>query len=100
MKIRPQVEEVSRGDLTRHHRSGGTALLGGRDEAAELSDAHPDDLVDKIGKRRIGFPLEGSGHNLGDAGFAGSLGGKPGVGTIAGDQKECLGLLHDPEGYL
>ena len=97
MKVGPEVEEIPRRDLARHHRGGGTALLGGVDHAAKLADAHPMDLVHESRQRRIGLPLEGGGFDPIHARLAGPFHCKERVGAVAGDQEECLGLLHDPQ---
>jgi len=99
MEVGAEVEEIPRGDLARHHRGSGPALLGGIDESAELADAHPLDLIHESGKRGIGLSLESGCNHFGNAGFSGALRRKAGIGAVTGDQKECLWLLHDPRGY-
>ena len=98
MKIGPQVEEISGGDLTRHHRGSSPTLLSRGDQAAELADAHPVDLIHKASYRGIRFSLEGCCDHTAHARLARPLHCKQRVGAVAGDEKECLWLLHKPEG--
>ena len=98
MKIGAQIEEISGCDLPRHHRGGGSAFFCRSDQVAELAHPHPVNLVDETGECRIGLSLEGGGLDPGDACLAGTLRRKAWVGSVPCDQKECLWLLHDPEG--
>ena len=82
------------GDLSRHHRGGGSTLLGGLNKTAKLTDFHPVNLVDERGEGRIGFPFKGGSDDFLDTSFASTLHGKLGVGTVTGYQEEGIWNLH------